>query len=396
MKHQPPPRPPPPPPSLGSRETPPPPELLKPPPIEKNCAGGDTTGETVLKETNTRVGHLHQTNPKPEEDDWKSYRKEDDLGKVEKSYHHQIGVRKRGGEVKDGQPPPPSGETSSTSYIRTGHHPDTAGDSRSTQGEIFRESCSDDSRADIRGGEREGNKLEENISIKRDRISSVTVNGIDLMVLQKIKKDMRTPDIKAGKKQPSKKKDDKLTPAPSSQNIRKYLEIRKQQQTTKQEEEEQECKEEKEEETHAGKRERRRKEEEKVVRDEQDGDDRKKTFSSVYKTTFQTNIQKFRMMSRGTECQIRSGFCSSHNVKVMREVVKKRMGNVDELGKTSWSTQEACILTCPKKPEVTTQPRDTGPTMPEGTNGKKIKLINCVMNQPKLRTDDMTQIEETE
>ena len=85
MKHQPPPRPPPPPPSLGSRETPPPPELLKPPPIEKNCAGGDTTGETVLKETNTRVGHLHQTNPKPEEDDWKSYRKEDDLRKVEKS-----------------------------------------------------------------------------------------------------------------------------------------------------------------------------------------------------------------------------------------------------------------------------------------------------------------------
>ena len=37
--------------------------------------------------------------------------------------------------------------------------------------------------ADTRRGKREFNKLEENITIKRDRILSVTVNGTDLMLL---------------------------------------------------------------------------------------------------------------------------------------------------------------------------------------------------------------------
>ena len=40
------------------------------------------------------------------------------------------------------------------------------------------------------------NMKEENITISRDRISSVTGNGIDLMVLQKMKSDMKTKVVK--------------------------------------------------------------------------------------------------------------------------------------------------------------------------------------------------------
>ena len=198
---------------------------------------------------------------------------------------------------------------------------------------------------------------------KRDKISSVTVNGIDLMVLQKMKKDMKTQVVKTKKKQSRRKKIDKWTPAPSSQNIRKYLERRKQSPPPKQEEEEQECKEEQEEDTHVRGEEGRDSEEDKTVKIGENSDVRKKIFDAVSKTSFQTNIQ-FRMMTRGTECQIRSGYCSSHNVKVIREVVMKKVSDVDELGKTSWSTREVCILTCPKKPNVAAQPRNTEPTAP--------------------------------
>ena len=81
---------------------------------------------------------------------------------------------------------------------------------------------------------------------------------------------------------------------------------------------------------------------------------------------------------------------------MIREVVKKKVGNVDGLGRTSWSAREVCILTCPKKPKVSTQPRDIGPTLPEGTNGKKLKLMDSVMTQPELTTDGIIPIEETE
>ena len=129
-----------------------------------------------------------------------------------------------------------------------------------------------------------------------------------------------------------------MTPVPSSQNIRKYLEKRKQ--TPPKQEEEEECgsEEEQEEDAHARVEEGRDSEEDKTEKIGENIDMRKKTFSSVSNTSFQTTIQKFRMMTRGTECQIRRAYCSSHNVKVIREVLMKKVSDVDEFGKTSWSS----------------------------------------------------------
>ena len=73
----------------------------------------------------------------------------------------------------------------------------------------------------------------------------------------------------------------------------------------------------------------------------------KKTFASINKKKFQETISKFKQISEGTECIVRSGYCTSHNVKMTRSVNMKRMSNVDECGKITWSMREATILSCP-------------------------------------------------
>ena len=116
-----------------------------------------------------------------------------------------------------------------------------------------------------------------------------------------------------------------------------------------------------------------------------DNSEKKKTaFGTVANPSFQTTIQKLRMMSRGTECEIRSGYCSSHNIKVIREVQMKRVSSVDETGRASCSTQEVC----PKKPSIAMKIELAAP---QGTNGKRRKLFNSVWIQPaQPRRDDRT------
>ena len=60
---------------------------------------------------------------------------------------------------------------------------------------------------------------------------------------------------------------------------------------------------------------------------------------------------------------------------------------------TTLTTWLVCILTCPKKPKVTTQARDTGPYF---ARGDQWEIIDSVMNQPEISTDDIIPIEETE
>ena len=54
----------------------------------------------------------------------------------------------------------------------------------------------------------------------------------------------------------------------------------------------------------------------------------KKTFRSIENRTFKYNILKFKQMSKGIECCIRSGFCTSHNCKVVRKVTEKKMSSI--------------------------------------------------------------------
>ena len=46
---------------------------------------------------------------------------------------------------------------------------------------------------------------------------------------------------------------------------------------------------------------------------------------------------------------IRSGFCTTHNVKMNREVMVKKMSNEDEYGKISWVSRETTVLSCPMR-----------------------------------------------
>ena len=55
----------------------------------------------------------------------------------------------------------------------------------------------------------------------------------------------------------------------------------------------------------------------------------KKTFTNFNREKFQEAIQKFKRISEGTDCVVRSGYCTSHNAKMVRNVRMKKMSNVD-------------------------------------------------------------------
>ena len=148
---------------------------------------------------------------------------------------------------------------------------------------------------------------------------------------------------------------------PSSGNILKYLEKKPAQVVGKKEEEE-----------HGGRtvireEDEDRKKEERIREkklDEEENDRyedsmvennlRKKTFRNLETRTFKEKMMSFKMMSEGGECIVRSGFCTSHNNRMVREVMMKRMGEVDSEGVTSWKMREVTILACPYKKSLET------------------------------------------
>ena len=120
--------------------------------------------------------------------------------------------------------------------------------------------------------------------------------------------------------------------------------------------------------------------------------DVKKTFASIDRKTFKDTVSKFKKMSRGIDCAIRSGFCSSHNCKVVRKITSKKMSYIGDDGKLSWKMCEVAILACPYK-QIPGQPR--APTEhvqsideSKGANQKRRKLegkFECTMDQSHPR-----------
>ena len=80
---------------------------------------------------------------------------------------------------------------------------------------------------------------------------------------------------------------------------------------------------------------------------QEDNAQMKKTFSNIRKKSFKDNIMKFKEMSKGTDCMIRSGFCTSHNCKVVRQVTEKKMSTIRTDGRLQWRMCEVTILACP-------------------------------------------------
>ena len=129
-------------------------------------------------------------------------------------------------------------------------------------------------------------------------------------------------------------------------------------------------------------------------------EEKKTTFATVVNPGLKSAIQKFRTISRGTECAVRSGYCTSHNIKCVREVKMKKVSEIDESGRLSWSTREVCTLTCPSKPKITTKPGGIVNSAPQGTNGKIADIFRNVMDQPtqprtKKKTNEAISLDET-
>ena len=104
----------------------------------------------------------------------------------------------------------------------------------------------------------------------------------------------------------------------------------------------------------------------------------KKTFASIDRKKFQETITKFKQISKGIECVVRSGYCTSHNTKMVRSVNKKRMSNEDECGKVTWTMREATTLTCPVnsslQPERVSEAMTSQLPKSGGTNQKRGKF----------------------
>ena len=78
----------------------------------------------------------------------------------------------------------------------------------------------------------------------------------------------------------------------------------------------------------------------------------KKTFNQLVKkhTPIKINerISKFQELIAGDECVMGSGRCGTHNTKLVRRIVTKKMSCVDKLGGIVWRSGEVTILACPK------------------------------------------------
>ena len=198
----------------------------------------NSTATTTPDEVTGKDGHHHQTNLRPEKDDRKKCDKEDDMRRKKEEDLHQVSNVRKTTRERDGHQPPPLGRAGLTSLNRTGNLPITTGELRSTQGVVNLEGCSVTPHADIKCGDRNSDVKEEVITTGRSRISGITVNGIDLMTLQRMKGDIKKKDLKTEKKQSRKSKFDKLSPAPPSESIRKFLKKRKPTEPKQEEEEE--------------------------------------------------------------------------------------------------------------------------------------------------------------
>ena len=89
-------------------------------------------------------------------------------------------------------------------------------------------------------------------------------------------------------------------------------------------------------------------------------------------------ILKFQELVDGDDCVVRSGYCVTHNLKTIREIVSVRTSCVDKNAKIGWRLSESAVMCCPRaqlrKP---TSAKTTGQTLSYEagkTNGKYCEI----------------------
>ena len=229
------------------------------------------------------------------------------------------------------------------------------------------------------------NDCVQNITAVKKAMGDVTVNGVNLMKLQRLRQNSDSQTTVKKKDTPQGKRKNLDTVVPSSGNIKNYFtkkttnisgtvsersdldkDIRK---TTPQ--------------THSGEEDMRRKtvvrQVDNVVRkDECVVEVRKTTFSNLdvkKKKSVKENIKMFEDLLDDNDCVIGGGWCGTHHVRLVRSVASKRVSSIDENGGTTWLRGEAVISACPYKTDKqsngSTDATELVPSEFEGTNGNK-------------------------
>ena len=115
----------------------------------------------------------------------------------------------------------------------------------------------------------------------------------------------------------------------------------------------------------------------------------KLTFTTPSKKTLvKTKIDNFQKLARGDECVIGSGRCGSHNCKLVRSVVVKKMSVINKDGSLGWSRREVTTLACP----YAAQSKDVSTS--SSASGGGVASTNKKARISVVQSPHKTQIEE--
>ena len=77
--------------------------------------------------------------------------------------------------------------------------------------------------------------------------------------------------------------------------------------------------------------------------------------------------------------------CSTHNVKLLRNVIEKKISVKNEDGRVVWKIGEVVTLTCPLKQRIRMNSASvTSPLMTDGSTGNKRFCVREDMDQSAL------------
>ena len=228
-------------------------------------------------------------------------------------------------------------------------------------------------------------------SLDNRKTGFVTVNGVNMMVLQKMKKDPKKKMNVTGRNSPRGRRKKCEEETPSSGKISNYFSRRHNDDseggracdnvivTEKRSEEDKE-----------GRRRKlsvkdRKKDDTMMIKEKEEL--RKTTFSIKKKQpTLKEHIAMFEKLSNSVDCVIGSGRCSSHNTRLVRSVIERRVCNVDEDGRVTWPMGEATIFACPLSSDRQSVEEQAAKVSSAsnlvGTNGNKRLCVRNEMDQP--------------
>ena len=211
--------------------------------------------------------------------------------------------------------------------------------------------------ADIRAGNTtehlEDNNIVEDKTVGDTVKRGITVNGKDFMDIMRQKKTtVKLKTTPSGKTTPGRKKL-QGSPAPSSVDIRKYM----------------------------------------------TGNSMKKTFTDVIrpKNTVSDRIEKFQKIvsDSGGGCILGSGMCATHNVKLVRRIDKKKVGENDDSGGVRWVYRDVTSMVCPSANQVclqsSSEPKPTCST--QGEPSKKKQKIFLMSDNNQSTSEGLVQDE---